>query len=340
MNHPSRFENLRDLARLPWFEVREGRLALADRSLAGVIDVHTHLALSYARANNVDLQATTPEALYYLAADVPLDLDVYVNKNIPKEGLERMSKDLIWGSFVPGGMRGTHTIGNILRDMDLLGIRSSVLLPIDWPAGSHNAETWMEATRSHAPLVCFGSVHPFDPHLEERLDAQKAKGARGIKVHPNVQLIRPDWSRALRLYRACAARQLPVLFHCGPVDIEPPIGRYLSQVRFVARAIEQCPDTTFILGHSGALQFEEGLALARRHPNVWLEISSQSLSNVRRMFAEAPRDRILFGSDWPFYNQAIPLAKAAIAAEGDATLLAGVLHKNAERLLQIAPQFS
>ena len=336
MNYATRYQNLNDLARLPWFAVKDGRLALSDPSLSGTIDVHTHLALSYLKPLNVDLQPTTHQALYYLAADVPLDLDVYVNKNIPKDGLERMNQDLIWGSLKPGGMRATHTIGNIRRDMDLLGIESSVLLPIDWPAGSKNSETWLEATHNHPPLLCFGSVHPFDPHLEARLDAQVALGARGIKVHPNVQLIRPDWSRALRLYRACAERKLPVLFHCGPVEIEPPLGRYLSLVRFVAKAIEQCPQTTFVLGHSGALQFEEGLALAQRHPNVWLETSSQSLTNVRRILAEAPQDRILFGSDWPFYNQAIPLAKILIAAENDAPLRRKVLRENAVRLLGLA----
>jgi len=32
----------------------------------------------------------------------------------------------------------------------------------------------------------------------------EARGARGIKVHPSVQAVRPDSRRCLRLYRLCA----------------------------------------------------------------------------------------------------------------------------------------
>jgi predicted TIM-barrel fold metal-dependent hydrolase len=75
------------------------------------------------------------------------------------------------------------------------------------------------------------------------------------------------------------------------------------------------------------------LSLANRYPNVWLELASQSLWGHRKIFAEAPPDRICFGSDWPFYPVAFPLAKVLLATEGNDDLRHAVLRGNAARLL-------
>ena len=77
---------------------------------------------------------------------------------------------------------------------------------------------------------------------------------------------------------------------------------------------------------------EEALGLAQRYPNAYLEISSQGLANVRRMVEEAPPDRVLFGSDWPFYHQAPSIAKALLATEGEPGLRRALLWENAARL--------
>ncbi|MBI5608453.1 MAG: hypothetical protein HY902_06190, partial [Deltaproteobacteria bacterium] len=127
---PTRFENLADLARLPFFEVKEGRLVLADRRLGPAIDLHTHLALTYLVPQRLDLERHWPETEHYLPKTTPIDLDIYVNKNFLAEDLPRMERDLGLGALSAGGMRRTHTIPNLLKEMDELGIAQSVLLPI------------------------------------------------------------------------------------------------------------------------------------------------------------------------------------------------------------------
>ncbi|MSP92963.1 MAG: hypothetical protein EXR79_14365 [Myxococcales bacterium] len=338
---PTRFENQLDLAKLPWFDITDGRLTVADPIARGAIDLHTHLALSFVRGNQIDLVSPTDRVELYLAADQPLDFDIYVNRNFTPAALQALEHDLSLMSVTAGGMRRTHTIGNLARDMVDLGMRASVLLPIDFPALSDNAGTWLDATRGRGDIVCFGSVHPYKPGMERELDRQVALGARGIKVHPAVQLVRPDNDRAMRLYRACGQRNLPVLFHCGPVDIEPLLGRYMSQVRWYARALAECPETTFVLGHTGAMQFEEALRLASQHANTYVELSSQSLPNVRRAIDVLGPDKCMLGSDWPFYHQAIVLAKVLIATDGPSQAQQRVRRKvlsgTAERLFGLAP---
>ncbi len=346
--YPTTFERTADLARLPWFDVIDGRLTL-DPAIGPVVDFHSHLALTYLRRSNIDLRAATPTSLTYLPATAPMDLDVYANRNLDPDAMAAMKADLTGGSFrrrndPAGGMRASHTVPNLLREMAAMSISTSVLHAIDMPFGlSHNAEEWLTATDAESTdatdnpeLLVFGSVHPLSRDPGPALDAQHAAGARGIKLHPAVQLVNPGSDRCLRLYRACGARGLPVFFHCGPVDIETRLGRRLSQVRNYERALAECPNTTFVLGHAGALQAPQALALANRYPNVWLETASQPISTVRLLLAKGPANRVLFGSDWPFYPQAMGIAKVLIASEGDPTIRAKVLADNARQLLASA----
>lgn len=332
--YPTRFSNLADLARLPWFSLRDGHLVVDDPTVPETIDMHTHLALAFVRPMQVDLQRPSERIQLYLPEHRPIDMEVYINRNIPPSDLKALNHDLALNALTDKGMRATHTVPNLARHMGEMRIANSVLLAIDWPLGlSDNAGAWLDATRGRDDMVVFGSVHPYDRDVPGKLDAQKKAGARGIKVHPAVQMVKPDAARCMRFYKACGDRDLPILFHCGPVDIETRLGRYLSQVKHYERAIAENPRTRFVLGHSGALQMPEALEFAKKYPNCYLELSSQSLSGVKKILAEAPPDRPVFGTDWPFYSQAIGLAKVFIATDGDDALRHAALYGNAARIL-------
>jgi predicted TIM-barrel fold metal-dependent hydrolase len=332
---PSRFKALVDLAELPWFSLsEEGRLVMHDKSVGPIADLHTHLALAYVRPMSVDLFKLHDETQHYLPSCCAIDLDVYANKNIPPAALRALERDLTLSSLGPRGMRATHTVPNLMREMDETGVRASVLLPIDFPVLSENADVALTAVKqTNDKLLSFGSVHPYAPNAERRLDTQLAKGARGIKMHPSVMLVRPDNRRANRLYQMCADRRMIVFWHCGPAGIEPKIGQRINQVKNYERPIAENPETTFVLGHSGALQFDQALELQRTYPNVWLESSSQALSNVKKMVERADHDRVVHGSDWPFYHPAISVSKILIATEGKPEVRHKFLWKNASRLL-------
>lgn len=330
----TRFENLQALDRLPWFErTAEGRLRVKDKTIGPIVDFHSHLALAFGMPMQVDLQAAPGPTEHYLPTCCAFDLDPYINQNFSEAQRHALTRDLTVSSVGPHGMRRTHTVPNLVREMDELGIVKSVVLAIDMPVASDNAGAAIAAAHKEPKLIPFGSVHPYAPDGLKKLDTQAAAGARGLKFHPAVQLTRPDDPRAVTLYRRAAERDLLVFLHCGPVGIETGLGRELSQVANYERPIAENPQVTFILGHAGALQADQALALARRYPNVYLELSSQGLPVVQRLVNEAPADRLLFGSDWPFYHAAVPLAKVLVATEGRPELRRKVLYDNAARLL-------
>ncbi|MDY0001595.1 MAG: amidohydrolase family protein [Polyangia bacterium] len=328
-----RFTSHLDLARLPYFDLAPGeRLVLADPAFGPSVDCHTHFALAYALPMRVDLNKLHGRTEHYLPVERPLDLDIYMNKNFTPSDLKRMTGDLTWRSVTASGMRRTHTAANLSAEMSGLGIAHSAVLPIELPFISKNAEAYLKATRGRREFICFGSVHPYELGIDKRLQRQKSLGAKGVKIHPAVQMIYPDDPRAMRVYALCGELDLPVLWHCGPVDIEPKAGRRRSQVRRYEKPVAENPGTTFLLGHAGALQPEVALELASRYPNVWLELASQALPVIRTILERGPTDRVVMGSDWPFYHQATGLAKALLATEGDETVRRKVLYGNAARL--------
>jgi predicted TIM-barrel fold metal-dependent hydrolase len=139
----------------------------------------------------------------------------------------------------------------------------------------------------------------------------------------------------MRVYKHCGQENIPVFWHCGPAGIEPRLNQSFAQVRYYERPLRELPATQFVLGHAGSLQHREAIALQRRYRNAWLEISGLSLGQLQEVLSEADPDRVLFGSDWPFYHPVLPLAKVLIATEGRPDLRRKVLHDNAARLLEL-----
>ena len=334
---PIEFESVLDLARLDWFDVTRGNaLTLEERAadeIGPIIDMQTHLALGFFRQHHIDLDSLTATTAYYLPVTSPVDLDAYSNKNFDPSALFAMKLDVSALGLSSSGMRTTHTAPNLLRDMDRLGIDRSVILPFDLPIGARNADRFLDVASRYERLISFGSVHPRDRDIDRRMDSQVKRGAKGIKLHPNGQFLSPDDDRVVHLCGCCGNRGLPVLFHCGPVGIEPKAAERRSQVARYERAIAENPSTTFILGHSGALQHREAITFAARYPNTYFELSCLGLSALREVIEAVPMDRLLYGTDWPFYHQALTLTRVLIATEDAPDLRRAILFDNANCLL-------
>lgn len=324
---------IKDLAKLPYFDLQDDTLIM-DPALGPAIDMHAHLALSFIAPPQVDLRKESPETFYYLPSEATFNLEKYASHNIPPEDFKKCKRDLSLMALTPWGKRTTHTVPNLLRDMKNNQIEKTLLLAIDQPLLSWNSETFLAATSGDERFITFASVHPLNPRMEKKLDQLLELGARGIKMHPMAQSLRPDHPKARRLYRLCGERNLPVFFHCGPVGVEPYLGRMRSQVKLYRRPIEECPDTTFILGHSGALQSNLGTQLARDFPHVYLELVGPTLTQLKEIIEKAPIDRIFYGSDWPFYHQAFTLSKVLLVTEGAPELRRKLLYENALAFLE------
>lgn len=341
---PQRYRGYRGLAELPWFELDpEGRLVCVATDLPPAIDVHCHLGMSLLLAPEVDLQARTPRVRHLLDCDgrepgCPLDLDVYINANFSDEALWELRKgalaQLVWGS--PAAE--THTIPNLLAEMDATGVGEAFVLPIAFglPFGDDLTTRWMTAIdRAGAGdrLLRCASVHPRDPERLSKLETYAAAGARAVKLHPTMQRFYPDEPGVMDVYQACERLGMPIVFHCGRAGIEPESTHRYALPRHFEGALSSFPKLDFVLGHAGARDAESALPLALAHENAWLGIHGQGVSVLAEMLAATGGERMLFGTDWPFYHLAATLAKVLMVTEGRPAARHALLRGNAERLL-------
>jgi hypothetical protein len=344
---PLRFRGYRGLADLPYFELdASGNLRLAIE-IPPPFDFHTHLGIALLLAPAIDLAARTPRTRYYLDCDAtdpgcPLDLDVYQNANFSPEAhaeLEREMRDQVlpWG----GEAARTHTLANLLAELDAMGgARAAVLgMAIGLPFNDRLTETWMAAIAASPArdrFVPFASVHPRDAGWRSALRDFAARGAQGVKLHPEMQRFAPDDPEAMEIYGECERLGLPVIFHAGRSGIEPESIRPYALIRHYVPAIAAHPRVQFVLGHAGARDVADAIAAAQQHPNVWIDVACQGATQLGEILGAVGPDRLVFGSDWPFYPLAPTLAKILLVTERDPAAREPILAGNAARVFAAA----
>ena len=123
-------------------------------------------------------------------------------------------------------------------------------------------------------LVGFLSVDPTQPGWETELrTGHEELGLSGIKLMPMYAGFRPDDDRITELWKYAEKHQLPVLLHTGTTFIaqaplECTLPRHLDVVA------TKFPDIKIVMAHLGHPYEGECIVTARKHPNVFTDISA------------------------------------------------------------------
>ena len=157
-------------------------------------------------------------------------------------------------------------------------------------------------------LIAVGGIRPDHPDPEREVaHLVDDLGIRALKLHPPHQLFRPnayvdgELPSLRALYDACSRHRLPVIFHTGTSVFPKARNRY-SDPMLVDDVAVDFPDLTIVLAHGGRpIWMESAVFLARRFPNVWLEVSGTPPSRLIDYFPQLARisEKVLFGTDWP-----------------------------------------
>ncbi len=155
-------------------------------------------------------------------------------------------------------------------------------------------------------LIGFLSVDPTQPNWQDELrHGHEELGLRGIKLLSMYAGFRPDDRILNPLWEYASKHHLPVLLHTGTTFIaqaplECTLPRHLDPVA------TRFPDVRMILAHLGHPYEGETVAVIRKHPNLYTDISAlhyrpfqlyQSLMLVQEY---GIWNKILFGTDYPF----------------------------------------
>ena len=226
---------------------------------------------------------------------------------------------------------GDGTVAGLLSSMDSAGIDVSFVCAIATkPSQAEGILKWCEKIRTER-IEPLASVHPDDPEAPQWVRRVAEAGLAGIKLHPMYQEFAVDEERADPLYAAAAEQEILVACHCGLDLAYPPDDDRASPPRY-ARTLDKFPNLRLLCTHMGGWRSWELVEQHLLGRPVFLETSfslaelgpRRSVDMIRRHGVE----RVLFGSDWPWSDQAEAL-RIAQAIGLTAQEQRAVFHANA-----------
>jgi predicted TIM-barrel fold metal-dependent hydrolase len=201
---------------------------------------------------------------------------------------------------------------NVLRFFDDEGIDRACCINYVSPdvmGFTREVNDWIaQFTRGHRDrLLPVGSVNPLhELHVRDEIRRVLDLGIRMIKIHPPHQLFAPNayrgelWQLA-EVYRECEARGVPVMFHTG-TSVFPRARNVFADPMPIDDVAVDFPRLPIILAHAGRPMYgETAFFLARRHPNVHLDLSGIPPKALPRYVPRLAQiaDKVLWGTDWP-----------------------------------------
>lgn len=235
-----------------------------------------------------------------------------------------------------GGSLTAHydgTIAGLVREMDRTGVDVSVIQPVATKAAQVTAINDWVAAQASERIIPFGAMHPdvSDPAAE--MARMRGLGLRGFKMHPEHQSFSPDERRLDAVYAAAVEHGMIVLFHAGADVIHPTVH---GTPESFAAVIDRHPDLTAILAHMGGFREWRGVAEHLAGRDVWLDTAYTPDHLPDEEFVALIRahgaDRVLFGSDGPWTDAAVEVARLRTLPLSSREL-EGILGDNARRLL-------
>ena len=218
--------------------------------------------------------------------------------------LARLDTDLVRALAVPA---------RFLELLDAAGVERAVLINYVSPEVIGYTEKANEfsgryASADPARLIAVGGIRPDHPDPRAELRRMRADlGIRGLKLHPPHQLfftnayIDGTHPGLAEIYRTCEELRLPVIFHTV-TSVFPRARNRFGEPLAIEDVAVDFPDLPIVLAHAGRpLWMDQATFLARRFPNVWLELSGIPPDRLLRYLPRLPElgAKAIFGTDWP-----------------------------------------
>jgi predicted TIM-barrel fold metal-dependent hydrolase len=244
-----------------------------------------------------------------------LAIDAVVNLHTPQALAHRPDRRAFYAKMrVPQEIQEGFPLETMLAQMDAAGIERAMLIaakvgPKTHPACYHVPyELVRDAVRLHPDR--FYGLAGLDP--TEGMDGVRAleravreDGFIGAHFYPHWFELAPDHARWYPFYAKCCELDIPVQLQVGQSMIYDPSLRLRSVGRPIALDAVACdfPELKLIGIHVGIPWTEEMIAMAWKHPNVYIGCDAHSPAywpeSFRHYINSYGQDKVIFGTDFP-----------------------------------------
>ncbi|MFP4162555.1 MAG: amidohydrolase family protein [Chitinispirillaceae bacterium] len=197
------------------------------------------------------------------------------------------------------------TMNGLKQSMKQNNISHSVTLSIATKPSQVTAINKTCARNPEKGIFQFGTLHPETENFEEEIDRLVETGIRGIKFHPEYQDFHVDDFRIYPMYESLASSGLIVVFHTGkdpgPFSCDHALPHAIRQVR------RDFPRLRMVAAHMGGWMVWDRVEEVLLGEDILFDTSAiYHLMNPEtfvRLCRRHGTDRILFGTDSPWYDQ-------------------------------------
>ncbi|WP_158301870.1 amidohydrolase family protein [Paenibacillus mesophilus] len=192
-----------------------------------------------------------------------------------------------------------------------------------------NEEIVQAMTKYPDRIYGYCTINPnYADSPEKYLDAfDQSDGFVGFKFLPDYHKYPLNGDKYRPFYEFANERNLLLLSHTwGHSPYNPP--------QMIADLARRYDSITFLLGHSAPGECDYAIEIAASLPNVYLDLcDTHRLSGmVRKMVRAASSEKVLFGTDYPWYDPHYGLGSVLFSGIDDDDI-SNIIHHNAVRLL-------
>ena len=273
--------------------------------------------------------------------------------------------DILCNDFTPAGIRknyleneeehsrfaqvgrarqvASYEVPEFIARMDRLGVERVFVCAIKtWSVQQqklleHSTNEEVIAVKEQAPDRLHGlfgiNVHQRMKGVAELERVVREHAFVGAHLHPHGFGLPPDHAYYFPYYAKCQELGVPVIVSTGhTLDLMPnDPGRPMH----LDRVALYFPDLAIVCTHTGWPWVEEAIALAWKHPNVFLGTSAYApkywKAEMVRFINSHGRDKCMWGTDFPLIDHGESLAQIGELGLRDASL-EKFLHANAARV--------
>lgn len=148
-------------------------------------------------------------------------------------------------------------------------------------------------------------VNPLNQKTVDFMEEYFDKGLTGVKLNPLRHAYCADAEIIDAVMEKAKKRGVPVCIHSGHPPYSLP-----WQIGLLA---ERHPDVKIMMihmGHGHGVYIDAALKMARKYPNIYLEMSGMPMpSKILEAYETVGRNRIMFGTDTPFHHPTVEMQK-------------------------------
>lgn len=220
----------------------------------------------------------------------------------------------------------SQTGPELIQRMDRAGVDKAVMFPfIEQPDNDFIAQ---EAAKFPDRLIGFACVNPWTKNAVSEIErAVKELKLKGLKLHPVLHGFGMDNHSLMDpIFEKCQELKIPILAHgCGDNAFSMP-----HQFEEMAKTF---PKVTLIMAHAGFMQAtDQARRAAKRCPNIILDMTSTTSTEVAMGIEAIGPERIVMGSDTPFMDLEVEMLKMKLVAP-DPAVQKLIMGENTLRIL-------